>query len=233
MENTSTCRIKLIYLLFHWLIGYPCPIGSIHRYHTVGGANGTTMVVIVVGLLWWGWRAFPYYSYCRKATGREFSVPARTLIAVKLLKRYKLVKTTHNVFVFLGLGMLQNNWVFFSVRITASSLRSWLEMSAVGDKRQCRQFLPRQANFGDLFSCVLVHFCVVIFQHWHTTNTCRYGPQTATNSHANWEHHDPRSREQQTTTNSIFSGAPVPPTEATTGPSIIAQPTTWKSALRS
>ncbi len=27
---------------------------------------------------------FPYYSYSRKPTGREFFVPARTLIAVKL-----------------------------------------------------------------------------------------------------------------------------------------------------
>jgi hypothetical protein len=30
-------------------IGYPRPIGSVHRYHTVGGANGTTMVVMFVG----------------------------------------------------------------------------------------------------------------------------------------------------------------------------------------
>jgi hypothetical protein len=29
---------------------------------------------------------FLYYSYCRKSTGREFFVPARTLIAVKLLR---------------------------------------------------------------------------------------------------------------------------------------------------
>ncbi len=28
---------------------------------------------------------FLYYSYCRKSTGRKFFVPARTLIAVKLL----------------------------------------------------------------------------------------------------------------------------------------------------
>ncbi len=28
---------------------------------------------------------YSYYSYCRKSTGREFFVPARTLIAVKLL----------------------------------------------------------------------------------------------------------------------------------------------------
>ncbi len=35
-------------------IGYPRPIGSIHRYYAIGGANGTAMVVMVVGLLWWG-----------------------------------------------------------------------------------------------------------------------------------------------------------------------------------
>ena len=29
--------------------GYPNLIGCIHRYHTVGGANGTTMVVMFVG----------------------------------------------------------------------------------------------------------------------------------------------------------------------------------------
>ena len=65
--------------------GYPCLIGSIHRYHTVGGANGTTMVVMFVGLLWWGWRASLYYSYHRNSTGREFFVPTRTQIGVFLL----------------------------------------------------------------------------------------------------------------------------------------------------
>jgi hypothetical protein len=52
-------------------------IGSIHRYHDVGGANGTTMVVMFLGLLWWGRRTFPYYSYCRNPSGQEFFVPAR------------------------------------------------------------------------------------------------------------------------------------------------------------
>jgi hypothetical protein len=28
---------------------------------------------------------YSYYSYCKKSTGQEFFVPARTLIAVKLL----------------------------------------------------------------------------------------------------------------------------------------------------
>jgi hypothetical protein len=31
-----------------------------------------------------GWRAFPYYSYCRNPMGWEFFVPARTLIEVFL-----------------------------------------------------------------------------------------------------------------------------------------------------
>ena len=61
------------------------PIGRIHRYHAVGGANGTTMVVMFVGLLCWGRRYFPYFSYCRNPMARECFVPAGTLIAVKLL----------------------------------------------------------------------------------------------------------------------------------------------------
>ena len=43
------------------------------------------MVVMFVGMLCWGQRAFPYYSYCMNPTGWEFFVPAGTLIAVKLL----------------------------------------------------------------------------------------------------------------------------------------------------
>ena len=35
------------------------------------------MVVMFVGLLWWGRRTFPYYSYCRNPTGQDFFVPAR------------------------------------------------------------------------------------------------------------------------------------------------------------
>jgi len=65
--------------------GYPNRIGRIQSYHTVGGANGTTMVVMFVGSCVGGWRYFPYYSYCRDPTGREFFVPAGFLIAVKLL----------------------------------------------------------------------------------------------------------------------------------------------------
>ncbi len=85
-------RIKLITRLFYCFIlnpvntplpdpfgrGYPRPIGCIHRYHAVGGANGTTMVVMFVGLLCWDLRYFPYYSYCRNPTVRKFFVPAGT-----------------------------------------------------------------------------------------------------------------------------------------------------------
>ena len=100
VKNSISSRIKLIKRLFYCFIlnqakallpnpfqkGCPCPIGRIQRYHTVGGANDTTMVVMFVGQLCSGRQYFPYYSYCRNPTGREFFVPARTLIGVKLLK---------------------------------------------------------------------------------------------------------------------------------------------------
>jgi hypothetical protein len=43
---------------------------TIHRYHIVGGANGTTMVVMFVGLLCWDRWYFLYYSHCRNPTAR-------------------------------------------------------------------------------------------------------------------------------------------------------------------
>jgi hypothetical protein len=63
VENTSSITIKLITQLFYQLIinpantlspnpfgrGYPRPIGRRHRYHAIGAANGTTMVVMFVG----------------------------------------------------------------------------------------------------------------------------------------------------------------------------------------
>ena len=64
--------------------GYPPQIGRIHRSHTVGGANGTTMVVMFVDCCVCGLRYFRYYSYSRNPTGREFFDRARTLIAVNL-----------------------------------------------------------------------------------------------------------------------------------------------------
>ena len=80
---------------------YPCPtpseevtrirLGRIHRYHAVGGANGTTIVVMFVGLLCWGLWYFPYYSYCRNPRVREFFVPAGTLIEIKLLTELPLL----------------------------------------------------------------------------------------------------------------------------------------------
>jgi hypothetical protein len=62
-ENTSSSRYNLFKRLFYRFIlnqvkeflpnpfrrGCPRPIGCIQRYHAVGGANGTTMVVTFVG----------------------------------------------------------------------------------------------------------------------------------------------------------------------------------------
>ena len=98
-ENTSSSRINLSKRLFYCFIlnqaieflpnpfrrGCPRPIGCIQRSHAVGGANGTTMVVMLVGGLCRWSTEFPYYSYSRKPTGRKFFVPARTLIVVFLL----------------------------------------------------------------------------------------------------------------------------------------------------
>jgi hypothetical protein len=54
-------------------------IGCIHRSHTVGGANDTTMMVMFVGLLCWGLRYFLYYSYRKNLMAQEFFVPAKSL----------------------------------------------------------------------------------------------------------------------------------------------------------
>ncbi len=99
VKNTSSHRIKWITQLFYQIMlkpvtapstnpfgrGYLCWIGLIHRSHAVGGANGSTMVVIFVDCCVDGGWYFLYYSYSRNPTGREFFVPAGTLIAVKLL----------------------------------------------------------------------------------------------------------------------------------------------------
>ena len=58
--------------------GYPHQIGRIQSYHAVRGANGTTMVVMFVGCCVGGRRYYPYYSYRRNPTRREFFVPAGT-----------------------------------------------------------------------------------------------------------------------------------------------------------
>jgi hypothetical protein len=68
--------------------GYLCWIGGIHQSHAVGGANGSTMVVMFVDYCVVGGRYFAYYSYRRNPMGREFFVPAGILIAVKLLTFY-------------------------------------------------------------------------------------------------------------------------------------------------
>jgi hypothetical protein len=60
-------------------------IGRIHQSHAIGGANGSTMVVMFVDCCVGGGRYFPYYSYHRNFMGQEFFIPAGTLIAVNLL----------------------------------------------------------------------------------------------------------------------------------------------------
>jgi hypothetical protein len=50
---------------------------SLNRRRRVGQRN--TMVMIFVGELCWFLTDFLYYSYCRKSTGWDFFVPARTL----------------------------------------------------------------------------------------------------------------------------------------------------------
>ncbi len=60
-------------------------IRRIHQSHSVGGANGSTMVVMFVDCCVGGGRYIPYYSYHRNPTGREFFVSTGILIAVKLL----------------------------------------------------------------------------------------------------------------------------------------------------
>jgi len=63
VKNTISSTIKLITRLFYRFLlnpayapsanpfgrGYPRRIGRIQRYHAVGWANGTTMVVMFVG----------------------------------------------------------------------------------------------------------------------------------------------------------------------------------------
>jgi hypothetical protein len=100
VESTSSGRIKLTTPLFYRFTinpgkalltnpfqrGYLRGIGRIHQSHAVGGANGSTMVVMFVDCCVGGGQYFLYYSYRRNPTGREFFVPAGTLIAVKLLR---------------------------------------------------------------------------------------------------------------------------------------------------
>jgi hypothetical protein len=51
----------------------------------MGGANGSAKVVMFVDCCVGGGWYFLYYSYSRNPTGREFFVPARTFLVVKLL----------------------------------------------------------------------------------------------------------------------------------------------------
>jgi hypothetical protein len=59
--------------------GHPHRIGRIQQYHAVGGANGTTMVVM--------------FDDC--CVGCQVFVPAGTLIGVKLLMNLFIVINDH------------------------------------------------------------------------------------------------------------------------------------------
>ena len=65
--------------------GYSPQIGRIHRSHTIGGANGTTMGVMFVECCVGCGHYFWYYSYIRNPMGREFFDPAQTLLVDYLL----------------------------------------------------------------------------------------------------------------------------------------------------
>ena len=69
-------------------------IGVIHWIGAVGGANGTPWWWCVWGELCCCLTDYSYYSYSRKSTGREFFVPARTLIML-LIKRVVVIWWCH------------------------------------------------------------------------------------------------------------------------------------------
>ncbi len=99
IKNTSSHRIELTKQLYYQFIqshaqellpspfqrGFLCQIGQKYTSHAVGAANGSPLwwclLLSSAGSRWY----FPHYSYCRKATEREFFVPAWTLIGVILL----------------------------------------------------------------------------------------------------------------------------------------------------
>ncbi len=76
----SVLSVISTYLKLHiWIKINWRQIGRIHWSHAVGGANGSAMVVMFMDCCVGGGRYFPYYSYCRNPTGKEFFVPAGTL----------------------------------------------------------------------------------------------------------------------------------------------------------
>jgi hypothetical protein len=74
------------------------------------------MVVMFVDCCVGGGRYFPYYSYHRNPMGKEFFVPAGTLIAVKLLSDVNglycnvLVMLINKVFLVTLTNKVNGNW---------------------------------------------------------------------------------------------------------------------------
>jgi hypothetical protein len=90
----------------------------------------------VCGLLCWGLRYFSYYSYSRKPTGREFFVPARTLIVVFLLKTCQNLVLVKNNQVLLTIGQILG---------TAAEKTGWLTCSP-GAITRVTSLLHRQSK---------------------------------------------------------------------------------------
>ena len=58
-----------------------CQSGEIHQINAVGGGKQYTMVMMLVGRVASVLDGILYYSYCRKPMGREFFIPAQTLMS--------------------------------------------------------------------------------------------------------------------------------------------------------
>ncbi len=72
-----------------WMAAHASDWGdSLNRRRKGEGANGTPWWWCLCGEFCWCLTDFSYYFYHRKSMGREFFVPTRTLIGVKLLRMH-------------------------------------------------------------------------------------------------------------------------------------------------
>ena len=92
-------------------------IGAIHWIDTlgVGGANWTPRWWCLWGELCWCLTDYSYYSYSRKSKGREFFVPVRTLIGIKLLRKDFELITLKFTIAYVGLRATQVRLKFPSI----------------------------------------------------------------------------------------------------------------------